>query len=451
MLSRTFGLTALLLPLCCFSTSGQTPRVRAIQIKSNWGGLGTWGKTELTVSNHGRSFRVGHQVLDSSLVERFCSSLGEPVVPQPELSNLGVTQDWLNRESEKVPPYYFIGRSPASTAQRRLFTTSFTNLETIGKLMPNLFHFSRTDDYPSVEVQVTFEDGSVTQVASDSQYVFMLPWEITKGGCSSRTFNADISRALAAMLPKKCANRGRIAGQSMAEELAEAVRRYIDDDWNLIDAESIAGDSLVRLRAQYTVQRADINSFHHPEYGMEWKKGRPQETNLHVDLRKTTWPTNFTEHVVLLDRDGKIIGAEELLARAGQYEARVFGVSWLNRYIQNNPRVPFRLSFVHSTSLGDKAMRTFTADMKKIGKGSLADEIRAQQQQISLLLVGMTYSEAYWLVLSDNRVVLWRYGGRSGLLDWASNDFPANECAQYQGVTGGCVGAVVTPDGALVR
>jgi len=53
--------------------------------------------------------------------------------------------------------------------------------------------------------------------------------------------------------------------------------------------------------------------------------------------------------------------------------------------------------------------------------------------------------------LPDKRMVLWRYESVSGLLGFNQSQFSANECADYQGVTGGCVGAVVSSEGELVR
>jgi hypothetical protein len=450
-LLRSFSFLAVVILLCSAWASGQTPQVRLIQIKSYWAGLGPSAASELVMRKEGGSFRLENRIVDSRLISEFVSRLNEAPLPHPEMSNLGITQEWLYAKSKTVPISYTIGRSVPSADQDELFRRSFTNSGIIAKIIPSLFRFSRTDDYPSIDVEVDFEDGSLTLVNSHSQYAFMLPWEITRRGRLTSTYNANVSRALAALLPENCTNRERIAGAGVAEELARAVRTYIDDDWNLLDAESKAGGSLARLRTEYSIQRAEVNSFHHPEYGKEWKRGRPHETNLHVDLRKAIFPNNFSEHLILLYRDGRVIGTDEFLVRAAKYETLAFNVTWLNRYIRENPRVPFQLMFVHGRSFGDKAVSVFARDMKAVKKEQLADEVRGVQNEVSLLLVGTTYAEAYWLVLPDKRMVLWRYGGRSGLLNWSASDFITKECAGYRVVFGGCVGAVVNADGTLVR
>ena len=40
----------------------------------------------------------------------------------------------------------------------------------------------------------------------------------------------------------------------------------------------------------YIVDRADINPYHNVDYGVPWIKNGPYETNLHVTLRKASWP-----------------------------------------------------------------------------------------------------------------------------------------------------------------
>jgi hypothetical protein len=106
---------------------------------------------------------------------------------------------------------------------------------------------------------------------------------------------------------------------------------------------------------------------------------------------------------------------------------------------------------VHDSSFGDKALRVFTNDMHAIGKDNLSGEVKAQQSQITLLITGIEHAESYWLLFPDKHMILWRYGGPSGLLNWKQADFSTTRCSEYQGVVGGCVGAVVSPDGVLSR
>jgi len=92
-------------------------------------------------------------------------------------------------------------------------------------------------------------------------------------------------------------------------------------------------------------------------------------------------------------------------------------------------------------------MRNFAADMHKLGKDRLADEVSSVQRDVAVVSIG--YGD-WWLVLPDKRMVLWRYESFSGLLGFRQSQFSAQECADYKGVTAGCVGAVVSPEGELI-
>jgi hypothetical protein len=79
-------------------------------------------------------------------------------------------------------------------------------------------------------------------------------------------------------------------------------------------------------------------------------------------------------------------------------------------------------------------------------KPSLVNEVAAAQNDICLLLVGRKYIEAYWMVLPDKRMVLWRFEDRYALLKWKAKDFAFWKCEDSRS---DCVGAIISPYGKL--
>ena len=247
-------------------------------------------------------------------------------------------------------------------------------------------------------------------VSSRTPYQFLLPWKVVRGTETTTTYNADISRALAALMPWKATNRARLNGEGLDRDLADAVSQKIKNQWNLLGVEDKASDALSLLRSQYIVEAADINKYHNVDFGKAWKKGAPQEANLQVTLRKSSFPSNFSELAILLYEDGKVHGTDLFLAKIGEYEALVESVPWLTRYRKENPKVLFQLTFVHDRSFGDKAMSVFEADMKAIGKSDLADEVRtvsgqgcAGRSRLWGLLAGPSRRKNDSLALLDDR------------------------------------------------
>ena len=378
-----------------------------VTITASWGGLGKPEKTEVIIRRDGKLFRSGRQEIDGALVSSLVSALNEEVIRKPSLPNLGITDTWLrSMVNNDDVSLYWTGAAPN---QKDLFVASFTDVSTVAEVVPRLFDFVRTDDYPSTEVRVTFGDGSSISASSRSQYLFMLPWKIARSDSAVTTFNANISRAVAALILNKATNRSRIAGVGLEKDLAEAVRQQIKDKWNVLGVQNKANETLTLLKAQYTIESADINGYHNVDYGKKWVKGGPQETNLQVTLKKSSFPKGFSEQAILLYDAGKVHGAEDFLRTIGGYEGLVSSVPWLTRFGQENPNVPIQLVFVHDRSFGEKAMSVFAADMTAIGKEKLAEEVQSVQDRVALLAAGFG---GYWLVLPDGRMVLWRYSTR---------------------------------------
>ena len=227
-----------LLLLFVSSCMAQQPHVVKVTIESNWGGLGAPSHSEVLITRDGDGYRSKHDRVDVRTIESLETALNEPAIAAPELQNLGINQAWLDARALPAVKKYAGSFDDAAPNQKVLYKASFTNEFLIRQVVPNLFNFTRTDDYPSAKVEVVFEDGSTVSALSTSQYLFMLPWKVKRSAEEVTTFNADVSRAVAAMMPEKTTNRSRIAGDGLDVNLAEAVMRHIEKDWKLLDVEN---------------------------------------------------------------------------------------------------------------------------------------------------------------------------------------------------------------------
>ena len=418
--------------------------VRLIEIHSGWGGLGASQNADVIIrAKDGAFIRDGKRV-DAGQVQALVAALEAPRVAKPDMENLGVTSAWLKEHVAAQHPRARAQALQTTANQMELFTTSFTDSELIARVIPELFASIHFDDYPFAEVEVTFENGSKLSATSHSYYVYMLPW--TFDGNDDKSYNADISRAISALLPPKAVNKIRLEGDDFLKELVDAVMGSIETEWNLRGSEDRAGDALRALRSAYIIDRADINPYHNVDYGIQWSKNGPYETNLHVTLRKASFPPNVFEELILLYDHDKVHGVEEFLKTGAMYEDLALSVPWLNDYIHEHPKETVFLMHVHDTSFGDQAMRTFVLDMKAKGREDLIPPVEAQQAKVALLKIGYVY----WLVFPDKHMMLWRYEGPSGFLKWKQTDFPAGQCGAYRVNNGGCSGREITADGTLL-
>jgi hypothetical protein len=421
--------------------------VKAIEIRTGWGGLGAPQKNLVTIQRKDSEFISNGKSVSADKVQALVSALSAEPVTKPEMTSLGINTAWLKANLASQKPRAWAQATETTAKQQQMFNKAFTDVAVIAKALPSLFTYTKFDDYPGTSVDVVFEDGSRLVAESHSYYVFMLPWKIS--GLKADTYNAEFSRAVSALLPAGSVNKERLAGNGLAEQLTDSVMRLIEREWNLLGSDERAGEALQKLRTAYEVVTAELTPYHHPEYGTATYKGEPEEMNLHASVRKDTFPPNVTYALVLRYGNGKVEGVDEFLQSADKYEKLALSVPWLNKYIHDDPRLAFRISYVHNQSFGDKAVRVFTADMKLRGREDLIEQVKAQQADIVLLIVGNTYSESYWLLFPDKHMMLWRYGGASGLLKWTRNEFDKGQCSEYENNYGGCSGRVVTPDGSL--
>jgi hypothetical protein len=423
-------------------------QVQQITIRSGWGGLRNSQDATITIRRTPSGFRCDGKPVEPRLVQALVSAIEAPRILSPDAANLGITESWLKAQVHLQHPRSFSQATKTTAGQQALFEAKFTDLKVAGSAVPALWQYVSFDDYPGARVRVDFLDGSKLEASTHSYYVFMIPWSVA--GQDGDTYNADISRAVSALLPPKTVNKERLAGSALPGKLTEAVMNSIETEWNIKGSEEMVGGALAQLRTKYQVVEAEITPYHHPEYGTATYKGETEEKNLHALLRKPEFPPNLSDAVVLRDDRGKVQGIDAFFQNAPRYESLALSVPWLNQFIQAHPKAFFRISYVHNASFGEKAMRTFEGDMKKREREDLIARVKSQQPQIALLIVGIQYSESYWLVFPDKHLLLWRYTGPSGLLKWTPADFGEGECADYRMNNGGCSGREIDPDGNLV-
>lgn len=434
-----------------FSFAQTKQEVKEIKITSTWGGLGNPQKSELTITQKPKGFYVKGKKIETRLVENLLNAINEPEIKQFNAANLGITQEWLNANAQtgvkEYADYYF---STAAPNQQSLYLSTFMNLQLIEEILPSVLRGGWTDDYPYFEVEIINFDGSKTVVSSDEQPSLMLPWKIVKEGKITNTYNANISRAFVDLLPKKFANKGRLSGENLPGVLARSVMAKTKDEWKFLEVQNKAGSALDKLKENYVVKSAEINPNHGIDFGDSWDNNKSPGKNLHLVLRKDSFPKGFAINLKLPFQDGKVENLDVFQNKMDKYRDLVFSVSWLKDIIETNKQ-SVQLRFIKDRSFSAKAMHTFADDMNKIGKSEIVVEVEKEQENIALIGIGsgLEYYHSYWLILPDKKVILWR-NGHNSLLNWEKEDFVSKVCPSYASGTVQCIGAVISPDGKLI-
>jgi len=443
--------------------------IRAIQITSERKNLGgSWRKarprlaqtgqpkTSIDVVKNGEAYYEGGEAVNPALVAALAEALRAAVNPEPNRDDLGFTPAWLKanapRLGEKLTSSTLVGGKPIHEAD---FELAFADPATVANAIPLLFRHQFCVDcdhfIESVEISASFEDGTQIRARAGSDFPYMLPWHMQDNGADVVAYNADISRAVAALLPEDAANHSLLGGEHLDMRLGRIVLSESEHNVRLLEVEEKTGETLKTIRSRYAVESAEIGPYEDPAL-----VGRTAEqSNLVLRLKSADWPSNVSEAVMLKYEDGNVVGTDNFLQDAPGFEKLVLSIPWLKEYAKNHARVPIQISFVRDASLSHEALALFSADMKLIGREELIPKVQAVKRSIAFVTIGSGMSRSDWLAFPDGRMLLWRFwriglpSAPSSLPVWPDSEYSAKPCAASSNNLLHCVGREVSLNGSL--
>lgn len=360
---------------------------------------------------------------------------------------MGITQEWLDENGEKVIPDRLYKPLPE---EKDFFINSFRNLKLVEKILPRIFgswtddkgiyHLKySTDNYPEFEMIILKKDGSETRKASSSQIMFMFN-------------NPKLGRAIAALLPKYFANRELLNGDYLAQEIAKEIFDEIEEEIKLVKTQTLIGDKLSLLKDRYKIRKTEISYQTSIDVGRlptekEWWKS-PDFPSWNAELQRVDLPQNILIGVSLPYKQDKLEGFWLFYSEIDGIIRQVRSVPWLSKYIEENPETEFEIRYVENRSFSPKGKAEFLEDLKKFGANALSSEILSNLDRSIFLQVSKKkhLGWSYWLILPDKRMILWQINGDAGLL-WKPSDFKTLN--KYETKDWFQTKAIISPNGEI--
>jgi hypothetical protein len=427
--------------------------IDSVVVTGTWGGLGIPAKSSATFHRAGDSYIADGIRVNSGPFDRLLRATREPALAKPNAANLGIDKSWLRGHVESAGKNAsMLWFDQGTPAQKAFFEKEFTDFSTLQEHLDEVYGGFHTDDYPSMKLEIHLADGTSIEASTHSQNPLMLPWCIGAGSHCTKTFNAHISQALHGILPKGFTDRDRLLDGDNYGDIAPQMGLYmagnLEREWNLIGVRDKDPDALRELQTYFTIRYADINTWNDLAFNEVPNTGKPVDENLQVILWRTGFPRNFVVEAHLLRENGVTEGLSELPEKANRYANSVLAIGWLREFFRAHPKEHAFVTYVHGTSMTDKAVRIFSQDMKATGHEDLVARVSISQKDDVLLTTG---SGDQWIVLPDHSMVLWRWASLRPILKWPKDTFPAKECTDYGLVSGGCDGTLISPTGEIVH
>jgi hypothetical protein len=386
---------------------------------------------------------LSHDTVSPNDVLALVRALVAPVIGSPTLSNLGITPAWLAAHADDVAEHFGTLGETNDENQQQFIRNSFTDMDLIRRIIPRVFGATWTDDFAVVQVSIRFSNGRTLSAEAASQRAFMLPWSYESNGKKTRTYNADISRAVAELLPDGTVNRERLQGRGLVDQIRFEMPGSIRQKWQGIGANDKAGEALARLQQRYTIRRSEVSDHIGLHFGPnQWTPG--VET-LQADVRLASFPPNLVVAAAFPLEDGKAIGVDTFLREGERYQRVVLDNPWIMASLKKHAERGAWLIFTRDASMDDKAMQIFLAEMHAKGRDDLGREVSSHRREVASL----SYYGDELIVFPDHHAIIWRWDPTQDLFEWPASAIKTDSCADNRDYFLNCTATVVDPNGRL--
>jgi hypothetical protein len=419
--------------------AAQAEQVRTIKVKSVWEGLGPRSESKLTIRRRKDGFYRDGVRLDGVPVEDLLREVRFDA-GAPTLQNLGITEQWLRDTAEGALPDRL---KKAEQNEKDLFLNSYRDVGLIEKLLPQITRGGWTDDYPSFSLRIMKADGSEVVVASDRQNVFMIPFAVAEAGELRYSFNANLGRAAAALLPGDFTNRERLHGDRLQHVIAEAVMREIEEELNRPETSNKLGPELQALGGRYSLKKTSIGYLSSVDVEPMGEK----YPRWNAELYRGDLPHNVFIGVSLPFEKKRLKNFDLFLTGIDAMVDHTLSVPWLSAYLKGHPDTSIEVRFVTDRSLSPKAAEYLLGTLKEFGAETLAAEVQGQLDRSVFLEVRQEGGWSRWLILSDRRAILFDFQGDAAL-NWKVEELTTR--TRYDVKYWHMAKAVIAPNGDVL-
>lgn len=367
---------------------------------------------EVTISCEGQRCRADGKAVEWAAVERLLEAVERPALTAPTAEGLGISRTWLTENAAEAWTELPLHGEVPTEGQKALFASAFADPQ---RLQPGLIqHFSvplSLHDLPGVFVEIRRADGSTVEVQATSSSLYLMPWEVTKGGSKTTTYDRVLSDAVAQLMPDGFLNRSRLLDPDVREELALGLWYSMLEEWLRVGAEDRLGRSLDVVRQRYTISESSVVSL---------PQGETKVTTWDATLTGGGLPPSVAVRVSLAVEGDHLVAPEQALERIERAAVLPLSLPWFRATLAEHPDAEVVIHFEKDRSFSPQWLELFTDTMAAGSEEqeALAEELtRSAAEAVRLDVFQGEGQLSRWVAFPDRRMVLWDYRGEQ-MLDW---------------------------------
>lgn len=157
--------------------------------------------------------------VDNDLVDQFVRAILAAPIPELDIDNLGFGAGWAARhQSEAAEAIAGLDGMDDPDQLKEVMQWFVTRFE---ECVQGEYGSCWTNDYPHMAISLLDDMGGELRVESESQHMFMIPWQVRRqDGSGWSTFHASIGRAAGSLLGETFDGFLRLTGKNIAARLA---------------------------------------------------------------------------------------------------------------------------------------------------------------------------------------------------------------------------------------
>ncbi len=381
--------------------------VQRIEIRSTGGaGLGTNRLSIAIIERTNGQLSYYGMNPASRIVSALLAALNSPPKSAPDTAAFGFS----NIDSTSEYAHSCLGDAADLPAAAKRYRDLFADQANQQRWLHDYYvtrTYWHTDDYPTESVKVTLSDGTTISAESDSQMQFMLPFSVTSGGHTEKTFDPKVAETIAALSPGDV-NYERLIGRRFFDQYGDGVCGMYGKSLDALVMQA-AAPAVADYVQRYGIEMGRFN------LGLSKDLGQ-----ISGEIRFPEWPIGLTFGVLAhgspLNMAATQAAGLQALRAARVEGTRIAGTEWLTRWFRtaDGPSL-FLMPFSGGPAY---VSRDEILDELKRHSPSVYDSVRGDEGSV---LFGMMWDKhsrmaSSWLFLRDGRSVLVEYNSTDSTL-----------------------------------